>query len=53
MQGRKVLSEYQLLYPKSLIRSVMQIGQFTNKNKQKLFCGEICFPKNPLYEIRE
>ena len=25
----------------------MQIGQFTNKNKQKLFCEEICFPKNP------
>ena len=36
-----------------MLRSVMQIGQFTNKNKQKLFCGEICFPKNPLYEIRE
>ena len=26
---------------------------YTNKNKQKLFCEEICFPKNPLYEIRE
>ena len=36
-----------------MLRSVMQIGQFTNKNKQKLFCEEIFFPKNPLYEIRE